>query len=443
MRESRGRPLTEPRLSSKVLLKLFVIALCIRLVFMAALALRYGMSGPQFIRTSDGYYELAVGMATRHTFAIPGRNEPVLHRGPLYPLALFVARAPHFKPAAALLNIFFGALLCLLVQLIASAHFRARSLVPFWVAAFNPHLIWWTRKAATQLLGAVLVAAAFLYILNALKPQRGRLRDCILAGVLIGGAILTHGSLLILALVPLITLLAFGRRRPGGEPRQPRAGRLGRAAVILTVAAICVAPWGVRNSALAGGPVLYNGVGTQYWFGVAILSGQQPETVINATLKRLELAPAFSRYYPAFSSLPLRSDRMLAQAGARDFARRFPRSLVERLEAVGLVWGSSDYRDLLGYGFGAVNAALVGLMLWSAPWRRSREATIDALVYIALQTAPFALLSAATPHAGYSVYMSPLLAAMLERTRRGGSHPQESRTLADPKRRTGNDVKQT
>jgi 4-amino-4-deoxy-L-arabinose transferase-like glycosyltransferase len=221
---------------------LAVAALAVRLVVI-------GITEASFTRADPANYDRhAVSIAAGRGYPqtnIAGLHGPSAHVPPLYPYALaglyeLTGIGPERWTAARVIQAFLGALMVVLIGLLASRLWgRRAALTSMAIAAVYPPLVTWGTTLFPEIsfigleLGAVLAVLAY-------RRTGGRYRWAVLAGFLAGLATLARANGLVL-LVPLA--IGAWSRRPLLSWRA-----LAGPALLGVVAVLTVLPWTVRNA---------------------------------------------------------------------------------------------------------------------------------------------------------------------------------------------------
>jgi 4-amino-4-deoxy-L-arabinose transferase-like glycosyltransferase len=203
----------------------------------AALALRAVLVRltPGYVPHHDDRAYLLHALALVHTHAYPvyhvaGHAVPTAYRAPGWPFVLAIVHAvlggglvaPRLVQAA------LGAAVVAAVGAVSAEVWgRRTALIAMAIAAVSPALVVFGASLLSEPLFAALALASIACALHA----HGRVGWAVAAGVLAGAAALTRPEGLFLVLA--IALCAGGRRA---------------ALVVAVVAALCVAPWTVRNA---------------------------------------------------------------------------------------------------------------------------------------------------------------------------------------------------
>jgi 4-amino-4-deoxy-L-arabinose transferase-like glycosyltransferase len=280
--ESRCSP---PRSSPPTRILLFaclVTALALRLAF----ALFYWVDQPL---THDEREYLALGrsVARGEGFHYPA-DEPApgtaqqFGRAPGYPLFLAmlgvtdrVERAPQRVQIA---QAFVG---LTIVWLIASIAWRAAGpragVAAAAMAAVYPPLVWTPAYVLSETLFSALALGAARLLQPHPPPEGTPSRALIAAAILTGAGILTRPSLIFF--LPFAAFWLWRSRRAAD------------AAIFLFVAALCVAPWTIRNHRVYGRWIaVASEGGVTFWTGNHPLAIGEGDLAANPEIKRAELA---------------------------------------------------------------------------------------------------------------------------------------------------------
>jgi 4-amino-4-deoxy-L-arabinose transferase-like glycosyltransferase len=239
-----------PRLA----LALLVLALVLRLAFVVAT--------PGYVPQHDDrdYDRLACGLVAGEGYTRAGppvtqsrcgdgaTGEPTAFRPPGYPMFLAAvytaseAVGVERWNAARVVQAFVGTAVVALLGLVAFQLFgRRTALAAMALGAIFPPAIVLGGSLLTETLFAALMLAAIAAVL-ADRAAGGETRWLAAAGVLCGLAVLTRSNA-----PALIVPLAIGVATTGAAARPLRA-RIGRAAALVVVAGLVVAPWTIRNA---------------------------------------------------------------------------------------------------------------------------------------------------------------------------------------------------
>jgi 4-amino-4-deoxy-L-arabinose transferase-like glycosyltransferase len=186
---------------------------------------------------------------------------------------------------------------CVLLLALGTSWFGLRAgRVAAWMCALYPNLIAYSHLLWSETL-FVFELLLLLWLLMAAGPGRlPSVRRAALAGLVLGAAALTRGTMVYL--VPLLVLWPWLLESgASGLPRPPlpRPGRaLARAAVVLGVALATIAPWSIRNTRLHDGFVLID-TSSSY----NLWRGNAAGALLTHSL------PGVSHYGWPFESLPL------------------------------------------------------------------------------------------------------------------------------------------
>ncbi len=179
---------------------------------------------------------------------------------PLYPIFLalvYTLFGPDHRHAV-FVQVFLGALVCWLVIRCASRALGERAgLVAGLIAALHPHLVFLTNQLASENLYVVWLALG-LWRAQQVNVAHRRLHP-ILTGIVLGLGALTRAIGLVVPLVLVVWL------RRGASDRRDW---IRTSAWLLLGVGIVLAPWTVRNVAVAGRPALVCfGGGLNFYFG--------------------------------------------------------------------------------------------------------------------------------------------------------------------------------
>lgn len=216
-------------------------------VVLLAVGARLAVMAPRIGRKADdpdNYLLLARSLASGRGFVLNGRL--TAYRPPLYPMILAPlvgGSGTRFFPWIAGLHLALAAATVLLV--IATARrwglSPGRQLAAGFLVALDPVLVVQSRSVMTETLAASLLAAA------ALATTFTSFRGAIASGFVFGLAGLCRPSTLPAAgLYAVLSILL-----PGGN----RWMATRRAAVMMTMLAVTLAPWAIRNAMVLGEPV--------------------------------------------------------------------------------------------------------------------------------------------------------------------------------------------
>ncbi len=340
----------------------FAVALAARLGYVLAV----GSSAIGLSADARGYHDLAVNLLIRHEFVTamdpPHRLDlPYATRPPLTPFVLaglYWLTGPSWTAAQALLSVT-GALGCALVTLLGHRLFGpATGLVAGLLAALDPFLVFLPSVPLTENLALPLYAALALLLVR-LGDGGGR-GAAAATGLGLGLAALNKPT--ILGVVPFLAVWLGLRFR----------GRLGHAgvtlAVVVTVAALVLAPWTLRNGRALGGfvPVTTQGGSTLY-----DSNGPHAEY----SIRRLEEGAQGWYYGPGAggptAGLPApEADRVRTRLALQFIASHPGTFLDQARRKVRIFWGvyASPIHALSWSVLGTLAAVGVGLA-WRA-WRR-------------------------------------------------------------------------
>ncbi len=179
---------------------------------------------------------------------------------PIYPVFLalvYTMFGPDHRHSV-FVQVFLGVFVCWLVFRCASRALGERAgLVAGLIAAVHPHLVFLTNQLASENLYAVWLALC-LWRVQTWDVTHRRAHP-ILTGVVLGLGALTRAIGLV---VPLVLLAWLRRRMPD------RSDWIRTSAWVLLGVGIVLAPWTLRNAAVAGRPALVCfGGGLNFYFG--------------------------------------------------------------------------------------------------------------------------------------------------------------------------------
>jgi len=264
------------RLASRWVVACVVAGLALRLAF----ALLYWVNQP-LTHDEREYLALARSVARGEGFRYPA-DEPSpgtaqqFGRAPGYPLFLSTLGVTtpfdHAPRRVQIAQACVGALGIWLIAAIAGRAAGPRvAVAAAAIAAVYPPLIWMPAYVLSETLFSTLALAAALALMT-------EARASLLAGaVLTALAILTRPTMLFF--VPFAALWFLWRRRPAD------------AVVFVVVAALCVAPWTIRNHSVYGRWIaVASEGGVTFWTGNHPLARGEGDLAANLEIKRAELA---------------------------------------------------------------------------------------------------------------------------------------------------------
>jgi 4-amino-4-deoxy-L-arabinose transferase-like glycosyltransferase len=278
-----------------------LVGLALRLAF----ALLYWVNQPL---THDEREYLALGrsVARGEGFQYPA-DEPrpgtaqQFGRAPGYPLFLATLRVmeprEHAPRRVQIAQAVVGALVIALIAAIAGRAAGPRAaVVAAAIAALYPPLVWMPAYMLSETLFSALALAAALV----LQPRSIGTRSAAAASAarvpragLVAGAILT--GLAILTRPALIFFLPFAALWLW------KTRRLGDALIFLLLAALCIAPWTIRNHRVYGRWIaVASEGGVTFWTGNHPLAVGDGDLAANPAIKRAELA--FRAAHPGLSA---------------------------------------------------------------------------------------------------------------------------------------------
>lgn len=272
--------------------RLIVLAALAGLVLRLAFAALYWVDKP-LTHDEREYMALARSVAAMRGFVYGPSHETgtaqQFGRAPVYPLFLAMIGAGSGEYEAVPLRIkaaqaIVGAIGVWIIGLIAlRAVSPAAAVLAAAIAAVYPPLVWICAYALSEILYSTLALGAVLLIDAAMDhaDQTGSGRSggalALIAGLLVGLAILTRPSMLFF--VPLVVIWMFRRRRA-------------ILAVALVTACLAVmAPWTARNVRTYGTFVLVASEGgVTFWTGNHPLARGEGDLAANPDIKRAEIA---------------------------------------------------------------------------------------------------------------------------------------------------------
>lgn len=273
------------------------IVACIALAFAAraAFALFY-WTGRPLTQDEREYLALARSLSRGDGFGYPA-DEPLpgtaqrFGRAPGYPafLALLhVTKPVEYVPSRIkIAQAVVGAVGVWLIAAIARRTAGERAaLAAAAAAALYPPLVWLPAYALSEALCSTLMVGAAL-ALDASSEPRGaehvRPVALVLAAGLTGAAILVRPAMVFFVPFAAAWLVARPWRASAG------AG-VARAAIFVTVAALCVLPWMARNHRVYGRWMIASEGGVTFWTGNHPLARGEGDLATNPELKRADLA---------------------------------------------------------------------------------------------------------------------------------------------------------
>ena len=261
-----------------------------------ALALRLGFAlfywvGQPLTHDEREYLALGRSVARGEGFHYPADEAPPgtaqqFGRAPGYPLflaALGLTRpAEHAPRRVQIAQALVGTLVVGLIASIASRAAGPRAgLAAAAIAAVYPPLVWTPAYVLSETVFSALALAA-ARLLQAESP-----RSLLLAAVLTGAAILTRPALIFF--LPFAACWLWYTRRAAA------------AAIFLLVAALCVAPWTIRNHRVHGRWIaVASEGGVTFWTGNHPLAIGEGDLAANPAIKRAELE--FRAAHPGLSA---------------------------------------------------------------------------------------------------------------------------------------------
>ncbi|QEH33110.1 hypothetical protein OJF2_16070 [Aquisphaera giovannonii] len=244
-------------------------------------------------RSTYEHGEIAANLVAGRGFSIRflGTDGPTSQQAPVYPAIVAAAyliggiESPRSLLILELGQAVLGGLLTLgvlaLARQVVGDHPPA-VLAAGLIAALHPTLVYAASHVQVALLGATLVTWSLVAATRA--GSSGRARDAVLAGILLALTALTDPILSLCAGGMLVAI--WGGRRAG--PTAPAFGRhLGLSASMLLVAALCVAPWIIRNAIVHGEFVAIKSTfGYAFWQGNCSIS-EGTDKVVRASVEKV------------------------------------------------------------------------------------------------------------------------------------------------------------
>ena len=288
-----------------------LVCVALGLALRLAFALFYWVDQP-LTHDEREYLALARSVARGDGFHYPA-DEPhpgtaqQFGRAPGYPLFLASLRVMEPRERAPrrvqIAQAFVGALCIWLMASIAGRAAGPRAAVAAAaIAAIYPPLVWMPAYVLSETLFAALALAAA----RTLQDVRRHRTPVMIGAVLTGLAILTRPSLLFF--LPLGALWLW------------RTRRLADAVIFLLLAAVCIAPWTLRNHRVYGRWIaVASEGGVTFWTGNHPLAVGDGDLAANPAIKRAELA--FRAAHPGLSAEALEP---LYYRDALEWIRREP-----------------------------------------------------------------------------------------------------------------------
>ncbi len=237
---------------------IFLVAFSLRLALLCAHDFKLGWEGDGFPKSDAKVYDI-VAMNI-----LDGRGFGIYLLGfkyssissPLYPLflAFIYSFFGHSYMAVKIVQLVIGSLNAVLVYAIGKRLFTRRSvgvISGFIFACYLPHM-WWTSALMRELFSTFMFALAYLTMIKAIDESS--LKNCVLAGISIGLAILTRGQALVF--LPVLVVCGFIRH----VRRQHFS--------ILLFALLTISPWIVRSMIVHNGAIIFEtAAARQFWTG--------------------------------------------------------------------------------------------------------------------------------------------------------------------------------
>jgi 4-amino-4-deoxy-L-arabinose transferase-like glycosyltransferase len=241
-------------MSKRLLMPIVIIALTLRLV--NALFIPW-QDGDLIVSDMKGYDRAAVALLRHEPLGVHTAERYLFHPlgsdtyhppGYYYFLAGVYALAGHSYTAVRVAQAFVDTLTCLLIYLLGREIFgEAAGLLAAGLAALYPPLIFYTGVLLTESLTTLLLTGASWLLLRGIRTRRrSRHVLLVLAGLLLGLAIITRSVLLTTVPLALLWLLLVAERWPGWK----RAARY--ALSMLAPIILVIAPITIRNYQIHG-----------------------------------------------------------------------------------------------------------------------------------------------------------------------------------------------
>lgn len=400
-------------------------------IALAALLLRISV---RWVRGTGDFWQngyslfgdLALSLSQGHGYAFPGSPQTAF-RVPLYPMLIAVTSGGTggnpwpLIVAQALAST--GTAVC--AGLLARRRFGdGAGLAAAGLCAVYPYYVW--HDLALQETGLFTFLAALATVLLCRARDSGGPVHALLAGAVLGAAILTRATLLPFALVGCMWL-ALPDSGPGPEAR----ARIVSALLALAAMLLVLSPWLVRAHAITG----RYGLGTE--FGAALYAGNHPLTFADYPDGSIDLSRE-----KVFAAIPPAEKAELDALGGDEAARSdwFLRKGLANIAAhpadfaagaAAKLWAA--FRPLpsplhgwfgnLGYALAWCPLLVLGLAgLWRErrEWRRDFPAYAHVLVFAGITV----VLWAHTSHRSYldvylMVFAAGLLTGLWQRWRQG------------------------
>jgi hypothetical protein len=243
---------------------------------------------------------------------------------------------------------------------------RRTALWAAWIWALYPGILqysirWvWEMSLSTMLFAAVLVLGMRMVGTGAVRPEKLRARDWVVSGMLWGAISMTNPTLLVMAPVEGIWILA-------GRPRAELLRGVGLAAMSGVVCAAVAAPWVIRNER-----VFHAFIPTRGNLGAELALAWAPDSSgfpWGATVPTAEIAPEHQLYARMGELAYVRMKSKLAWGWAREYPAHFWKLVALRFY---MFWASVPHESgghagaeavrETGHCFGSITGIL-GLLL--------------------------------------------------------------------------------
>ena len=339
--------------------RILVLALLVRTAFCLAVNLnpqwQLGSHSQDSWSSSDGYVLIARSIIEDGRFAF-GPDEPsTAHRAPVFPclIALTYLVTGSFGSAVVALNIVASSVTCLLIFFIARQFF---SQVPSYriaiLGSLYPHAIYYCVSGFSDTM-ITLTATAYAAALVA-AVRRRTVTSAVIAGILLGAAVLTKPVLLLFPLVAIGYAWWWDRKL------------VGRLVIQTVVMLLVIAPWSARVYKLTHGIVpVATGAGFNLLVGNYIVDEEWGSCDI-----AFRFATRRAMAYANETLQPERPFSIRTKQGAFDVDERLDRELL----SLGLYQWARD--PLLPFRKILIN----GLRFWyfcSSAWKSGVSALIN------------------------------------------------------------------
>lgn len=258
-----------------------VFALAVGLSLLFSLVVYPKLAGPyDAVLDPDGYGSIARGIWTYGDFCYIEDKGVTVFRGPVYPyfLALTLYASNGVWPQAAQITqcLFFGAT-CLLIYFMVGRMWGAKAAtLAGLICAVHPLLIWYTSRIwidslLSFMFTLLMLSVTFLF-------ERPSWKRAALVGMSLGVCILAKSNFIPIAIVLAIMLLL------------ERITTFKQTLTILSVAAIMVIPWTIRNYDVTGSFIPVH-------IGAGVNVSEGDTRAEHASEYPLEFGPIFEKYH--------------------------------------------------------------------------------------------------------------------------------------------------